>query len=487
MGSMMARSRAWRAVAAAASVAAPSLARAAPSVSPTITAPRPNVGAAGGGSGGFGGGGGGGGFGGGGGGGGFGGGGGGGGGTYVNSDPRSALFGLILIVGFFVAIWIMGKLSERAQRRVAVWSRQYAKWRDESTERKRRQRADVVPPAARAAAEDDPYFATEAVTIAAETLFRDVQTAWDGRDQVALRRLVGPDLIIEWGRRLDDFAGKGWHNRVEVKRLDVEYVGLTNRADDTADRMVVRVAALLDDYVVDRGGNLIAHTGNPSKEAHLREYWTLGSRDGRLTLVSIEQDVEGEHHLTDPLVALPDEDVASIRDAVVVEQGVQNRAPVGTPLGELVDVDFADDALMAARDLALIDGRLDPDLIEVSVRRAISAWAEAVDGDDGALLRIATADIAEELLRPNGPKTRLVIRGPRMARATVSKLAVKDPIRVAIDAKVTGVRYIEDRDTVDVVAGAKDRETTFIQRFVLQLDDDPDRPWKLVAAGEMPG
>ena len=468
-------------------VAAPLARAAGPTTSPTFTLPKPNVGAAGGGSGGFGGGGGGGGgsFG-GGGGGGFGGGGGGGGGTYVSSDPRSALVGLLLIVGFFVAIWIMGKLSERAQHRVAVWSRQYAKWRDESTARKRKHRADSVPPAARTAAEDDPYFAPDTVAAAAAKLFGDVQAAWDDRDQASLGGMVGPDLMIEWGRRLDDFDAKGWHNRVEVKRLDVEYVGLSNRADDADDRIVVRVAALLDDYVVDRRGGLISHTGNPSKEAHLREYWTLAWSDGRLTLVSIEQDVEGEHHLTDPLVALPEEDVASIRDAVVVEQGVQNRVSAGTPLGELVDVDFAEDALNAARDLALIDGRLDPDLIEVSVRRAISAWAEAVDGDDDALLEMASAEITEELLRPRGPKTRLVIRGPKMQRATVSKLAAKDPIRVAIDAKVTGVRYIEDRDTVDVVAGAKDREATFIQRFVLQLDDDPERPWKLVAAGEMP-
>ena len=448
---------------------------------PTITAPNPGLGAAGGGSGGFGGGGGG------GGGGGFGGGGGGGGGGFVvTDDPRAFFFGLMLIVAFFVAVWIAGKLAERAQRRVAVWSRQYAKWRDESTERKRRQRAKEVPPAARAAAEDDQYFAQEEVTRAADTLFREIQTAWDGRDQASLRHMVGPDLMIEWGRRLNDFAAKGWHNRVEVKGLNVEYVGLTNRADDDDDRMVVRVAALLDDYVVDQHGRFIAHTGNPSKEAHLREYWTMCKRDDDWMLLSIEQDVEGEHHLTEPLVALPEEDVASIRDEVVVEQGVENRAPVGTPLGELVDVDFADDALNAARDLALIDGRLNPDVIEVSVRRTISAWAEAVDGDDDALLAIAPPEIAEELLRPNGPKTRLVIRGPKMAKATVSKLAVNDPIKVAIDAKVTGVRYIEDRDTVDVVAGAKDRETTFTQRFILQLDDDPERPWKLVAAGEMP-
>jgi hypothetical protein len=272
-----------------------------------------------------------------------------------------------------------------------------------------------------------------------------------------------------------------------VKRLNVEYVGLTNRADDARDLMVVRVAALLDDYVIDRHGTEVSHTGNPSREAHLREYWTLGVRDGRWVLLSIEQDVEGEHNLTDPLVARPEEDVASIRDEVVVERGVEERAPVGTRLGELVDVDFADDALMAARDLALVDGRVDPDVIEVSVRRAISAWAEAVDGDDDALLDIAPPAIAEELLRPNGSRTRLVIRGPKVQTATVSKLEPTEPIRVAVDARVRGVRYIEDRDTVAVVSGDKDREVAFTERFILQLTDDADTPWKLVAARELSG
>ena len=454
----------------------------------TITAPNPTLGAAGGGSSGFGGGGGGGGggFGGGGGGGGFGG-GGGGGPIVITNDPRAVLVGLLLILSFFVVVWILGKVAQRGQMRAAVWSRQYAEWRDKSTSGKRKRRAQEVPPAARAAAEDDGYFSPEQVAAFADRLFRDIQAAWDADDQDALRRMVAPDLMIEWSRRLDDFAGRHWRNRVAVRRLNVEYVGLTNRADDTRDVMVVRVAALLDDYVVDGDGRQFSHTGNPSRESYLREYWTLGVRDGRWMLLSIEQDVEGEHNLTDPMVARPDEDVAAIRDEVVVERGVEDRAPVGTRLGELVDVDFADDALMAARDLALVDGRVDPDVIEVSVRRAISAWAEAVDGDDDALFDIAPPAIAEELLRPNGPKTRLVIRGPKVQTATVAKLEPAEPIRVSVDARVRGVRYIEDRDTVAVVSGDKDREVAFTERFVLQLTDDEDTPWKLVAAGELAG
>ena len=36
--------------------------------------------------------------------------------------------------------------------------------------------------------------------------------------------------MVEWSRRLDDFAAKGWHNRVEVLgEPEIQYVGLVNR------------------------------------------------------------------------------------------------------------------------------------------------------------------------------------------------------------------------------------------------------------------
>jgi predicted lipid-binding transport protein (Tim44 family) len=450
--------------------------------------PAPQQGAAGGGSGGFGGGGGGGGgggFGGGGGGGGFGGGGGGGCCIVWSNDPGVALVAFLLIVGFFVAIMIMGWLAKKAQLKASTWSREHAAWRDKETAGKRRRRAKEVPPAARKASEDDQHFAMPEAMAAAETLFHRIQEAWDDRDVPALRAMVNPDLMIEWERRLADFADKGWHNRVAVDTLKMEYVGLVNRDDDDDDRIVMRVSSEMDDYVIDRWGRTIAHSGNPSPQSWLREYWTLGIRNGKWMLLSIEQDTEGEHHLTDPIVPLPDEDVGSIRDEVVIDRGVEARAPEGTRLGELIDVDFADDALLTAKDLALVDGRMDPDVIEVAVRRTISAWAEAVDGEDDALLEVAPASVVEDLLRPEGPKTRLVIRGATMKKATVTHLRAEDPIQVAIDSEVTGVRYVEDRDTVVVVSGDKDRQVTFLERFVLQLDDDPDNPWKLVGAGEL--
>ena len=151
-----------------------------------------------------------------------------------------------------------------------------------------------------------------------------------------------------------------------------------------------------------------------------------------------------------------------------------------------MDVDFSDDALMAARDLALVDGRVDPDVIEVAVRRTISAWAEAVDGDDDCAARHRPADDRGGAPASQRPEDPARDPWPEDATATVSKLGPTEPIRVAVDARVRGVRYIEDRDTVAVVSGDKDREVAFTERFILQLDDDAARPWTLVAAGEMP-
>ena len=75
-----------------------------------------------------------------------------------------------------------------------------------------------------------------------------IVTAWTGRDRDALARDLGPDLLTEWVRRLDDFDRKGWHNVCELRQgPTVEYVGLTNREDDDEDRVVVRLQAVLRD------------------------------------------------------------------------------------------------------------------------------------------------------------------------------------------------------------------------------------------------
>jgi Tim44-like domain len=171
--------------------------------------------------------------------------------------------------------------------------------------RKLRERDRAVRTASAEAAEDDAYFASDELERRTVALFQAAQMAWDARDRGALARLVGPDLLVEWNRRLDDFDRKGWHNRVEVlEDPTVLYVGSTNREDGAEDRAVVRIEAKLRAYVVDRDGDRVMRAGEKDELVTLTEYWTLARRDGAWMVHSIEQRQEGDHHLEE-VVASP--------------------------------------------------------------------------------------------------------------------------------------------------------------------------------------
>ncbi|WP_217914335.1 TIM44-like domain-containing protein [Miltoncostaea marina] len=427
------------------------------------------LGAAGGGSGGFGGGGGG----------GFGGGGGGSGG-----GAEFGLGGYLVAGGAFAVLLLVGAVQER---RTKTWSRAYARTRDRATAARRRARREDVERRSLVAAEDDPVFAADRVRAEAAALFAAVQAAWDRDDRDALAAMVGADLMAEWRLRLEDFAAKGWRNRVGVREHEVEYVGITNRAGQAEDRVVVRVSAELDDVVVDRAGRRIPHTGNPAGETHLREYWTLGRRDGRWVLLSIEQDAEGEHHLAAPIEADPSED-RRMTDRERVAAAVADAVPAGVGHADLDD-EGARSALARARDLSLVDQRFDPDVIEATVRRGVAAWAEAVDGDDAAFARIARPGLLTDLLHPTAPAPdgRLVVRAPEVLSVTLVDVdADAVPPTVAVRMRIEGVRYIEDRATLTLIAGSRDRRVRFDGTWTLALDGPDDAPWRIAAVREAP-
>jgi predicted lipid-binding transport protein (Tim44 family) len=414
---------------------------------------------AGGGSGGFGGGGGG------GGGGGFSGGGGSGGSGGGSPLVVLVIFAIVAIVFAYGALKVWQLNKKRAAR--------VARTRTASAE----------------AAEDDAYFAADAVERDAAALFVAAQKAWDERDRTALERMIGEDLMIEWRRRLDDFDRKGWHNRVTVKEgPSVEYVHLVNREDDGEDRVCVRLTAEMRDVVETRTGGIVKKTGASSEVVSVAEYWTLARRGDRWIVASIESDAEGAHNLDAPLVPSPWSDDQQLFDEAVVERASADAAlPDGVRAADLVDVDFADDARKAALDLALVDQRFGPDVLEVAARRAVSAWAQAVDGPDDALRAVADDDVIRDLLyaADASARTRLVVRGPRLESLAIVALdGDGDPPSFTVEARVRGRRYVEDRDTTTVVSGSKDAETTFTERWRLALSGDAEQPWRLAAAGE---
>jgi predicted lipid-binding transport protein (Tim44 family) len=353
---------------------------------------------------------------------------------------------------------------------------------------RRQERVRRVQLAAAEASEDDRAFAPEVVHDQATNLFTEIQKAWDARDRERLGKLVGRDLMVEWTRRLDDFDRRGWHNRVRlVDGPHVEYVGMVNRSDDRDDRVVVRVEATLTDFVQDRAGRRITHDESASDRRHLCEYWTLGKRegDGRWMLISIEQRAEGDHHLASDLVATPWDDTARLRDEALVEGAAEDKLPEGVRAAEVASVSYEHDARAKALDLSLVDARFAPDVLEVAVRRVVSAWAEAVDGSDDALEALSSPAALQDLLHPGDEtaNTRLVVRGPRVLGVTIESLNVDvEPPRMRVAVLAEGRRYVEDRDTAAVLSGSQSTVTRFTEQWTLALEGDDANPWRIVDA-----
>jgi predicted lipid-binding transport protein (Tim44 family) len=267
-----------------------------------------------------------------------------------------------------------------------------------------------------------------------------------------------------------------------VRDPTVEYVGLVNRAADEEDRAVARLSAPLMSWVEMPDGRRMYKTGERDATIAFAEYWTLAKRDGHWTLVSIEQDAEGAHHLTDAIVASPWSD-DRLRDEALVEQAVADGAPAGFSAADAATFDFAGTAREEALDLSLADARFLPDVLEAAVRRAAAAWAEAVDGEDAALEHVASPEAIDALLYGSDAqhRTRLVVRGPRIERVVIEHVdAHVQPARMTVTVEVRGRRYREDRDTAAVVSGSREREASFQEHWELALDGPDDAPWRVV-------
>ena len=320
----------------------------------------------------------------------------------------------------------------------------------------------------------------------------EIQAAWTDRNRGRLHQLVGPDLMVEWERRLDDFDRRGWHNIVQVvEGPRVQYISLANLGGRDADRIVVFIEAVVTDYVqVEQNGMILTHDSGSSPRTRVGEYWTLAPSEDHWMLISIEQPAEGEYHLHERPIPRPEDD-EHLRDDTFLAMAAADTLPEGFTPADLINVEFADDARAAALDLSLADPRFSLDVLETSVRQVIEAWAQAVDGADTPLEAVATRDAVDQLLYDSDARrmTRVVVRGPMVRQVKVSQLDVThQPPRMRVDAELGGFRYVEDRDTVAVVEGSKTRPSAFAEQFTLELvDGSASRPWQVVAAAKLPG
>jgi predicted lipid-binding transport protein (Tim44 family) len=394
--------------------------------------------------------------------------------------------GALVLIGLGLLYLFFTRILPKLQAWWAERAAQRSGGRHKTSKRERR-----VELAAAEAADEDPDFAPERVRGDARSLFFDIEKAWDAGDRVAMRALVAPDLLVEWERRLDDFDNRGWHNRVTpLGEPVIEYVGLRRTGDAATDRVTVKIDARLKDYVVDRHGRHLKRTGRMSEVTRLREFWTLQKRGGRWTLASIEQGSEGKHALDEKIVATAWGDETGMRDEALIEGAVADQVPEGTTVAEVADLQYEGDAHAAAMDLSLADGRFAPDVLQVAARRAVDAWAQAIDGDDALLDGIATKAAKRELLYAGDTSgtVRLVVRGPVVNRIRIVSLdASAEPATMTVEVDLTGRRYVENRDTAAVLAGSRTRKTSFTERWTLSLTGDEAQPWRITSVGEPVG
>jgi predicted lipid-binding transport protein (Tim44 family) len=394
----------------------------------------------------------------------------------------------ILVVGGIIGLWFFGALAlgwwlaRRRGESATVGSSLKEGFSRTAIWRKAGERAKKVELASAEAAEDDAAFAADVVKPAAAKLFTDIQTAWSANNTHQLKTLVDDELFVEWERRLNDFDRKGWRNRVDVLNgPQVEYVGMRNVAEDDEDQVTVLIRATVQDYVVDKNGRHLSRTDSSADNQQVQEFWTLSKRDGHWILHSIEQELEGQHALTDDIVATPWSDEKAMHDEAMIQNAVAEAAP---SVAEVADLDYEGDARSAALDLSLADGRFAPDVLEIAARRAVSGWAEAIDGEDDALLSIAHAEVAREMLHPGDPSamTRVVVRGLQVDKITIVALdAAATPPTMTIEVHLAGRRYIENRDTLALVSGSQSKVTKFTERWILALDGPAVQPWRIAA------
>ncbi len=130
------------------------------------------------------------------------------------------------------------------------------------------------------------------------------------------------------------------------------------------------------------------------------------------------------------------------------------------------------------------DHRLGADLVSMTARLAVEAWAMAVNGDDTALAAIARPDAAHWLMHPVRERWR-VAPGPIVTGIEIWDLeASAAPPRLRVRFEFAGRRHFEEPGQAEAAdggaahGGAAD-ETLFVGMLDLTLQDAGRRSWKL--------
>ena len=350
--------------------------------------------------------------------------------------------------------------------------------------KRRRARERRVELASAEAAADDAAFAADEVRGEAAALLNLIVKAWTARDRVALRPDARPRPDGRVGpppRRLrPQGLAQRLRDRRGARRRSTSASSTAPTTPTTASRSASGRASATS--CATRTATRSSATTSASEIVDLAEYWTLGKRDGRWVLLSIEQDAEGAHHLDADIVASPWGDEGRLRDEAVTELATADAVP------DAAIAEHRRPRLRRHRPRRRArprDGRRPLRARRARGRRAPRGRRLGGGGRRRRRRARARRHARARCASCSTPgdasgRTRLVVRGPRLRALRITALhADAAPPAMLVEADVSGRRYREDRDTAAVVEGSKEREATFTERWTMTLDGDAKTPWRI--------
>jgi hypothetical protein len=163
-----------------------------------------------------------------------------------------------------------------------------------------KRRLDRRLQAVKAAAGTSGPYGVPAVTDAAERLFREMYSAWDGGDRERLARISDPDLMTDWNKRLDGYAAEGKRQRVQI--LDgpkLDYVSLM--ADQKLARLRVRATLRRGFEPANPSRRDVRKRAVGSKVA-IEEFWTLSRSGDDWILYATRPRRFGAKYTSEPII-----------------------------------------------------------------------------------------------------------------------------------------------------------------------------------------
>jgi hypothetical protein len=229
------------------------------------------------------------------------------------------------------------------------------------------------------------------------------------------------------------------------------------------------------------------------ERARIDERWRLRLEQDQWLL-----DAYGPVAMVDPTlaasqVATPADDDERLRAEAVLELAAADAA--AHDIDELTDA--AGPAGQRLAELAVIDGRFAPGVIESVLRELIRAWDDpARDARRwGGLLERATVEAVQQLLHPATiyANATMVLRDATLEhwQPVALRQTGAGPV-LEIELSVIALRYLRVKDVASVRSpGSKTRRRRINLRWSLVLDPSPEHLWRLTAtsnpAVDIPG